>query len=248
MEESANPAAVQRLFIVGMPRCGTSTLVHAFRVIGFSGFAEGHLLGLLPALEESVARYYDTWKADNLPDTMLNNMPLNRVVLRLRSFFRHNFEALAGPLPWFDKNAVPSIIPYLGVVQDVWDDAAFIYAKRRPIDLIASALRKFPNQPFEHFCEMIEFTTRNWEEQKRLLKKYVEVDQSELLEPEKLADKLIGFLRMDSDRRSALIEGLQNQVERTAVSYEPSELADLNLSTAQIELFNKTCGSLMRQY
>jgi hypothetical protein len=237
-----------RVFIVGLPRSGTSTLVHALRAIGFGGYAEGHLLGLLPMLEETLARYYETWKADNVDGTMLNNMKLDDLISRYRVAFRNIFEELVGPPPWLDKNAVPYVMPYLHVIQSVWPEASFIFARRRPIDFIFSARGKFPARPIEHFFEVIAFTFNNWEQQKPHLKRYIEVDQSEFHGAEILADKLLTFLQLESKFRPVLIENLRLQVERTASSYVPHELEDLCLASEQIEMFNKQCGAVMDQY
>jgi hypothetical protein len=248
MNELSNPLANQRLFIVGLPRAGTSTLVHALRAVGFRGFAEGHLLGLLPVVEETIVRYYETWKGDNLPDTMLNKMDLYELMLRYRSFFRETFDQLIGQPPWLDKNASPFIMPYLKLIQSVWSDAAFIFTKRRPVDFIISAMKKFPDRSFEHFCEVIHFTFDNWERQKGALKSYIEVDQSELCDPARLSDKLIEFLKIDPSKKSIIISRLNDQVERTSETYTARSLSELNLSAEQLALFNEKCSSVMHQY
>jgi hypothetical protein len=222
--------------------------VHALRSIGFRGFAEGHLLGLVPAIEETMARYYDTWKADNVDGTMLNNMRLTKLVLRYRATFREMFEELTGPPPWLDKNASPSIMPYLEVIQSIWPDAAFIFTRRRPVDFIFSAINKFPERRFEHLCEVVGFTFNNWETQKARLNRFIEVDQSELYDAVVLADKLLEFLQVDRQCRPGLIENLRFQVERTANSYAPHLLTDFQLTPEMIAIFNKQCSSIMERY
>lgn len=237
-----------KVFIVGLPRSGTSTLVHALRCIGFRGYAEGHFLGHLPALEELLTRYYDTWKDDNVDGTMLNGIKVEDLILHYRNAFRQVFEQQIGPPPWVDKNAVPYMMPYLRVIQSVWPEASFIFTRRYLIDFIFSAIRKFSDRSFEHFCEAIAFTFDNWEKQKAILKHKIEIDQSEFEDAETLADKLINFLRLDHKNRAVLIQNLQVQVERTASSYARHELVDLNLAPEQIEYFNQRCGPIMARY
>ena len=116
METPKSEFGVQKLFIVGLPRSGTSTLVHALRSVGYGGFAEGHFVGLMPVIEESIVRYYETWKSDNIPGTMLNAMDINEMILSQRALFRRTFEKLVGPSPWVDKNATPFIMPYLKMI------------------------------------------------------------------------------------------------------------------------------------
>jgi hypothetical protein len=238
----------EKLFIVGLPRSGTSTLVHTLRSVGFGGFAEGHLLGLLPAIEQTISHYYNTWKGDDVPDTMLYRMDQQEIISTYRSYFRDIFERLIGPTPWVDKNASPSIMPHLELIQFIWNDASFIFTKRRPVDFIASAMKKFPNHTFEHFCETINFTFRCWEAQKGSLKKRLEIDQSELLEPDALGEKLVNFLGIDQNLTSAVVERLKYQVEKTSSSYLPRKLSDLNLTPGQVAFFNEKCGSLMQEY
>ncbi len=237
-----------KVFIVGLPRSGTSTLVHALRSVGFRGYAEGHFLGHLPGLEQSLTRYYDTWKADNVDGTMLNGIKVEALILHYRKAFRQVFEQQIGPPPWVDKNAVPYIMPHLRLIQSVWPEASFIFTRRYPIDFIFSARQKFPDRSFEHFCEAIAFTFDNWEKQKTTLKHKIEIDQSEFQDAEALANKLINFLRLDHKSRALLIQNLQVQVERTATSYAPHELGDLNLTPEQIEYFNQQCGAVMERY
>jgi hypothetical protein len=248
MTEGKPSETSQKLFIVGLPRSATSTLVHSLRMIGFRGFAEGHFLSLLPAWEEAIMRYYDTWQDEILPDTMLSKMGSGELLLRCRKFFRGIFEELTGPPPWFDKNALPTIIPYLKLIQSVWPDASFIFMRRRPVDFIVSAMKKFPDRDFEHFCDVINFTFTNWEIQKNFLKKYIEVDQADFFEPHKLADTLIDFLKLDPKYRAPLMEGLRFQVERTSESYAPQNLDDLHLTPQQLHLFHQKCGPIMEKY
>ena len=237
-----------KLFIVGLPRSGTSTLVHALRSIGFRGFAEGHFLGHLPALEEALARYYETWKADNVDGTMLNTIKLDDLILRYRVAFRKIFEELIGPPPWLDKNAEPYLMPYLHVIQWVWPDASFIFTRRRPVDFIFSARSKFPDRSLEQLCEVVAFTFSNWEKQKTRLKRYIEIDQSEFYDAGVLADKLASFLQLDEKVRPVLVENLQVQVERTATTYVKHELSDLKLAPEELETFRSHCGAIMRRY
>jgi Sulfotransferase family len=248
MTEEALTASLHRLFIVGLPRSGTSTLVHALRSIGYRGFAEGHLLGLLPALEETMVRYYGTWKADNVVGTMLNGVDLYSLMMRYRTVFRQLFEETIGPPPWLDKNAVPSILPYLKMIQSTWNDAAFIFTRRRPIDFIYSAMKKFPDRSFDDLCEAVQFTFNNWENQKANLHKYIEVDQSEFYDAERLAEKLIVFLGLEERIRSSLVENLRFQVERTADTYAAKQLADFRLTDQQREKFKRQCGAIMKTY
>src|SRR5262245_53705688 len=93
---------VSQLFIVGLPRAGTSTLVHALRSIGFHGFAEGHLLELVCIIENTITRYYETWKGANVPDTMINRVNMPALMLRYRELFRDMFEKSIGARPWLD--------------------------------------------------------------------------------------------------------------------------------------------------
>ena len=176
---------------------------------------------------------------------MLKKMDMNEMILRQRNFFRETFEQLVGPPPWLDKNATPFIMPYLKMVQSIWGDACFIYTKRRPVDFIVSAMKKFPSRTFEHFCEVLNFTASTWEVQKPFLNKYIEIDQSEFHAPETLANKLIKFLNLDYQHKATLIENLRLQVERTSESYAPRSLADLNLTGEQVAYFNQKCASIV---
>lgn len=238
----------QKVFVVGLPRSGTSTLIHSLRSVGFGGFAEGHLLGLLPTLEEAIAKYYTTWSHEKVPDTMLNQMDVSELILRYRAFFRGIAEELIGPPPWCDKNALPSIFPYLDVVQSVWPEGYFIFMKRRPVDFIVSALKKFPDRSFEQLCEVIRFTMQNWEVQKVHLQKYLEVDQSEFYDAFALARKLIGFLNLPETFLDTVSENLGLQIERTSESYAPKHLDELNLTDRQRQIFEEKCGHITRLY
>ena len=236
-----------RLFIVGLPRSGTSTLVHALRSIGFRGFAEGHFLGHLPALEEALARYYETWKADNVDGTMLNTIKLNDLILRYRVAFRKIFEELIGPPPWLDKNAEPYVMPYLHVMQWVWPDVLFIFARRHPVDFLFSARSKFPDRSLKQLCQHVAFTFSNWEKQKSRLKKYIEIDQSEFHDAGVLASKLPSFLQLEEKFRAVSLKISRfRSSERDNVC--KARAFDLNLAPEQIEIFRSDCGAIMRYY
>jgi hypothetical protein len=235
MTNTRSLAPIDKLFIVGLPRSGTSTLVHALRSVGYRGFAEGHLLSLVSVLEQTIAHYYVTWQEANVDGTMLNKVSLGQLVSHYRKSFALFFEKLTGPPPWLDKNASAALMPYLDLVQSMWPEAN-------------SAMTKFPGRPFEHFCEVLKFTFSNWERQKMHLSRYIEVDQCEFFSAEALAEKLLTFLQIDRSCRVSLIENLKVQVERTAHSYALHELSELGLSTGQMEFFNNKCGSIMHEY
>ena len=142
----------------------------------------------------------------------------------------------------------PYVMPYLHVIQWVWPDALFIFARRRPVDFIFSARSKFPDRSLKQLCQHVAFTFSNWEKQKSRLKRYIEIDQSELSNADALADKLLTFLQFDQKKRPKLVENLRFEVERTATSYAPHELADLKLTPEQTEMFNGYCGPIIDRY
>jgi hypothetical protein len=244
-EFQMNPSG--RIFILGSPRSGTSSLLRLIKdSFEVSSDSEGHLLSLLPALDEVLENH---WHARGLEaddsDTDLNT--LSRIGLAsIRSAIHF---AVASRLPpsgegvWVDKTpGRQMILAAPAIYRSVWP-AKFIFLYRNGVHNIDSRLRKFPEAPFSLHCRQWVETMAAWQHVKQSLpaEAYIEIGLHDLVaRPREILAQIAQLTGLTPS--GALPEALP-EIERTS---NPNQI--INWTERQKATFQRLCASTMADF
>lgn len=143
---------MRKVFIIGAHRSGTSKLASYFGdVLGFAGYAEGHVYRLLSHLKNG--------KSDIVRTIPENAYEVNRIG------FEAIFEALTrtldglisahhGHRDYFDKTPGYRMIDAAPLLYRHLPQSCFIHLHRNGIDNVRSNLRLWPDRHFDDACRM----------------------------------------------------------------------------------------------
>jgi hypothetical protein len=236
------------LFILGSTRSGTSAIRNALALTRYNGAGEGHTLGLLGVLFDTVETYFHDHQAALSDGTMLAEWRRdefwNEVVLAYLAQIRRVFPDAY----YLDKT--PTIVPiqYLDVIESSMPAPFFIFCRRRGIDNVLSKTKKWPQTPFAIHCEEWRDVLDLWDERKQHLSSpWIEIEFDRLrVDPEKAAKQIGAFLSLSapevSQVGSSLAEGQDPTPKDGAVSID-----DVGWTDDQKKLFLDICGSTMER-
>ncbi len=249
------PGAPERpVFILGAARSGTSAMAQAlFRNTRYAGHGEGHLLDLLPRLVETVERHYAERAGDRRPgiNTMIAHVPPERMARAIREMLAGITRELFPGGHWLDKTPRASMIRAVPLLRRIWPEARFIFMRRRAIENLASAGRKFPQEGFAAACQRWADCLEAWSEVRRdLAGRAIEVDWLAMArEPARVAEAVGGLLDLSAEEVLRLRQALQVDLpERTSDRFaevHPGLPADMD--PAQRQVFEAVCAPWMRR-
>lgn len=238
---------LMQLFIIGGPRTGTTLLATALLDCGFAGQGEGHFLAVTKDLLSSISQYYQRNRGCAVEPTTLRAIPEDRFSGDLKAFIAGYISRFHGEKSWMDKSGFSGLQNAL-LYQEMFTDSRFIHTKRRPIEVMVSRLKKFPDHTFEHHCENLRWGMSLWLERRRQLNNAIEIEQFEIIRnPEQTATTIADFLGLEGpDRLMGWFQ--QSTPERSSDSYTPMRFDDLPWLNGQKDLFIKTLDGAMREY
>lgn len=247
------PRLASPVFVVGSPRSGTSVLAHVLLSVGYSGFREGNLFGLLHTLNLAIDQYFVWFGTDN-EEVLMSRIDRDAMKLEVGEIFRRAVEDQHPIPPWFDKSGNPEVIEVIPQLLELWPDAHFIFAQRRAIENVVSRLSKFPEHSFEYHLRDWARNMRAWRELRLAMPDLpcTEIDQQDMLQdPVGVADRIGDLIGLDAARREAVAEILR--LERPQQSgFGSSErllsIEDTGWSPADVALFTEHCGPEMAAY
>ena len=241
------------VFIVGSPRSGTSVLVDALLSSGYHGFREGNFLPLLNQIQLTIDRYFRNFgKTDG--KVLLDFVDQSQLATDISAVLKQRVDSLNTDAPWFDKSGNPDMIQAIPMLQSLWPESLFIFAKRRAIENVVSRLKKFPSHSFDFHCSDWARNMAAWRESKPRIPpgRYIEVDQQEMVQtPDVVADRIGELLRLPPARRDAVVATFQcNRPQQTdsGSAAKILSLADLPWSEPQRAAFDRHCTSEMIAY
>ncbi len=247
----ARPATLASpVFIVGSPRSGTSMLAHVLLTVGYSGFREGNLLGLLNTLNRAIDQHFVWFGTDN-PDVLMSRVDADAMKREVGDIFRRALENEHPIPPWFDKSGNPDVIQIIPVLLDLWPDARFIFAKRRGIENITSRLTKFPGHSFEYHLRDWARNMRVWREIRAAFPDLacIEVDQQDMLtNAHDVAARIGGLIGLSPSQQAEVAEILRRErPQQTSVGSTERVLSieDTGWSPADVARFLEHCKTEM---
>jgi Sulfotransferase family len=241
------------VFIVGSPRSGTSVLVDALISVGYLGFREGNLLGLMQVIDNIIDHHFKGTGVQN-PKVMASQVNPKILKSRIEDIFREITNELnTGPL-WFDKTGSAAMIQAIPTLRRFWPECVFIFAKRRAIENLVSRQKKFPARTFEDHCSDWAKTMSSWRAARQQLPRgdHIEVDQQVLLQnTSAISEQIADFLKLEKGQTENLIQTFRTtRPQETAVGSATGILSldSLSWSESQREAFKKYCAPEMEAY
>ena len=248
-----------QVFVVGAARSGTTRIKTALSdALGLERSGEGHFYPVASDIEAALDAYLDRLREKAGPKTMVQAIDREAVRRGIRATIREAFDAVAGP-SFVEKTPGNGAIRALPIVVEQWPEAKIVFARRRGIENVISALWKFPGWTFESACGGWTEALETWSALGPEVKgRAIEIDQFEMArEPEATAARLGAFLRLDGAAVAGIAEAFTQRAHprtNTRVSSmeelqrDPIPLAETPWSEDQRAAFVAVCGEMMRAY
>lgn len=248
----APPVPQRPLFILGAARSGTSAMAQAlFRNTRYAGHGEGHLLDIAPRLMQVIEKHYAERATDRRPglNTMLAHVPQDFLASAIRDTLAGLTRELFPKGHWLDKTPRASMIEAVPVLRQIWPEARFIFMRRRAIENLASAGRKFPQEGFETAARRWAHCLEAWSKvAPSLAGRAVEVDWLLMArEPERVARAVGELIALDPGEQRQLRQALQVDLpERTSDRFaEVHSGLPPEMTEEQRRLFAEICAPWM---
>ncbi|MEY2641050.1 MAG: hypothetical protein RL150_443 [Candidatus Parcubacteria bacterium] len=188
----------QPIFITGSVRTGTSILTRALvDGAGIPGYAEGCITDIFGSFVRMVdIKYARRSREIAQGSIMLERIDQEKLKKSLAQWFKELYDAR---IPfrgmWVDKTPDNDTVLALPYLLQAWPDATCIIMKRRPIENIASRLRKFPHLSFEQHCIALRDVLVNMQRACERLPKdrYLVLDQYDIATKPQQTAKAIGI-------------------------------------------------------
>jgi hypothetical protein len=242
------------IFIVGNGRSGTSVLLNTIRkTLDIPGHGEGHFHPLAFELMTSANRFFNKneRKAES-ENHLLHYVELKKIKREIRNIIAATYKEQYGTEYFIDKTPGPQGVQSVPFVQDAFPNTKVIFAHRRGIEVVRSAMKKFPHVEFEGHCKIWKNSMANWRTARSQLHvPYLEIDQHDIANSPSLVSKRIGdLLELDEEQVKTLETYFTND--------RPQSSGDLNtgmvsLETSgwdeeQIRIFRRNCGAIMTEF
>jgi len=245
-----------QVFVVGAARSGTTRIKTALSdALGLERSGEGHFYPVSRDVEAALDAYFDRLRAKAGPKTMIQAVDRDAVRNGIRAAIRQAFDAVAGP-SFVEKTPGTGAILALPMVVDQWPEARIVFARRRGIENVISALWKFPNWTFEASCRGWTEAMATWSGLGPAVKdRAIEIDQFDMArEPETTAARLGAFLGLDAAATAVVAEAFTERAHPRAntrvssmeeLQRDPIPLAETPWSPEQRATFVALCGEMM---
>lgn len=199
--------------------------------MGWNGFGEGHVLGILEASVRAVAeRQSDYLRHVGKSDWAIDYFPLSQLQAGLVSAFEDFHIDRFGPR-WMDKTPGIGNIEIAPQLRRLFPKSKFIFCRRRAIDVLGSMQRRFghDHQSLLRIADEwvnIMFAWRTVREE--LGTAAIEIDHRQVIDdPHGVASEISGLLGLAEEDSVALSSYLQTEnPEATSTHYDAMRLSE----------------------
>jgi hypothetical protein len=208
-------------------------------------------MGLAAKLHDAVTAYYGSHVGALEQGTLLAEIGESDWHQRINLLFRRLVEKNSPGEFVVDKTPTIEPLHALQHIEAMWQDAKFIFCRRRGIDNVMSKQRKWPDRPFENHCR--EWATVNdvWDEKKKGLRSgWLEVDFFHLVNAAEDVAERIGMLLGLTEEEVGLMARRLSATRPEISSPEPAKYAgftDTGWSNEQSDQFTRICGATMQR-
>jgi hypothetical protein len=183
---------------------------------------------------------------------MARNRPENAELLRRFCPDPDVLDGPTGPL-WFDKTPGEEIIEIAPRLLELFPSARFVLMKRRGVDNVLSACRKFGTQWFDSRCQNWARAMQAWlSVRDQLGPAGLELDHATLrTDPAGAVRALGAFLELDERQIEWAAEAFETlHPEQTADDTTPvcTPIQETAWTPEQQSAFEQICGPMMREY
>ncbi|QDL91273.1 sulfotransferase [Paroceanicella profunda] len=242
---------MRKVFILGAHRSGTSKLAAYFKeVLGFRGYAEGHIYRLVPHLMQGNRAIQKSIPENAFEINRIGKRTIiDHLVLSLDALIseHHHHEDYYDKTPGFQMlDAAPALHRCL-------PEARFIHVHRNGIENVASNLRNWERRGFKDACGMWQSALDAWFRVKdRIADRCYEIEMDALkTDSWRIHQEICAHLALENRWSRDEIEAYFGAGSSTStVPLAPPRaplLEDMDWSPAQKALFVETCGENMRR-
>ncbi|WP_156811892.1 sulfotransferase family protein [Robiginitomaculum antarcticum] len=239
------------IFIVGSGRSGTSVLLNTLhKTLNLPCHGEGHFYPLALPLITATNDFFEKHASKSESSShMLHDVKVEEVRGKIGDMIAEIYKKQYGANVFIDKTPGPTGIEAIPFIQEAFPDIRIIYTKRRGIEVVRSAVRKFPHVAFEGHCEIWRDSMTTWRDARpKLHVPYLEIDQHDIaLNPALIAEQIGELLELNPHQ--------VNTVKSYLLTDRPQSSGKLNSGTVNIEssgwdekeikIFRKICGPIM---
>ncbi|WP_291841581.1 sulfotransferase [Maricaulis sp.] len=245
---------MEPIFVVGSGRSGTSILLNTIRkTTGLPGHGEGHFYPVVLMLNRAVNEYFARRKrqAEN-PNHMLHHVDAAKFRKAMMEPVRDMYQEFYGSTAFVDKTPGLDGITAIPLMQRGFPGMKVVFAKRRGIEVVRSAVKKFPHVDFEGHCQSWAKCMAAWRVSRaRLQCDFVEIDQFEIAQnPEKVVRDLGVVLRLDDEQRAQMLGFFQNDRPQSSgdLNATPKSIDEVEWTAEEIATFREVCGEVMFEF
>ncbi|WP_158272053.1 sulfotransferase [Marinicauda salina] len=242
------------IFIVGSGRSGTSVLLNTIRKsLEIPGHGEGHFFPLIREVNRTINGYFDRRKAQAENERhLLHHVDVKGFRKQFAATIRDVYKAQYGTEGFIDKTPGLQGVKAIPQMQAAFPNMRVVFAKRRGIEVVRSAMRKFPHADFKTHCEIWRDCMASWAVSRPKLRcGYVEIDQFDIANaPEKVVDKLGALLEIEDGARERMLSFFKSDRPQSSGSLNsvPCSIDNADWSEDQIQSFREICGGMMDVY
>jgi len=204
------------------------------------------------SIRTTISNYYRNNASRSNQKTMLGALGEGNIQVEYVHTMKHIFERAYNGSTFIEKTPGPSAVVAMKFILELWPNARMIFAKRRVIESIMSAQRKFPHASFEWCCENWAQSMSAWRRVRLTAANQTEVEQLTMARyPLEAARDLGRFLELDDDMISRLGKSFGKRPQSTqggGDALDVLSLEDSGWSEEQKALFVTICGEEMRAF
>jgi len=120
------------IFIIGLPRSGTSILALAIRsAMKIPFYAVGHFLPVINYVVSAIDNYYESKPSSiEVESRAISHIKRDELINEIQNLFYNIYNSLYQSNIWLDKTPGIEMIDSVPIIAKTWPNAKFIFAKR----------------------------------------------------------------------------------------------------------------------
>lgn len=243
-----------QVFIVGVPRSGTSILLYAIKqVFNLPGNGESHVMPAFNQMIHGLYTYLDQFSSVDRSiynSLLLKDLSIAEAREHMLVFVRNFYNSHFPDGRWVDKTPSLSGIYSVPLVEAAFPDAKTIATTRNGIEVVTSHMKKFGSD-FETACNIWSNGMRGILKVRSLCQNLIVIDQFDFSNrTDAVSSEIAGHIG-ESEKANALATFLANERVQNSSRHDwrrRLRLEDTTWSESQREQFVARCGEMMAEF